>query len=256
MGEIRREVHKRLQGYPLPENVDRKLIADLRGGRLAFEPNPARQFQQFANEAKLDDLVFRDAWFNAKGELKVDGLLGGERADERALAAGLAARPEVASVYARPSGEPAMKPADVVAPMSVAPWRTTLLAAVQKRFADDANSKGSLSILRHCRIDRARFACSENVGLSLTFEFVVLVSGKEQVAVGTHLMKASKELITFPFDVDPIPTRLNTPLPALRQKVAKTLAHRRRATGRSGLWSDRQADAPRSMDRSGAGGGN
>ena len=222
--EIRREVHKRLQGYPLPENVDRKLIADLRGGRLRFEPSPARLLQQFANEAKLDDIVFRDASFDAKGELIVDGLLGGEKKDERALAASLAARPEVASVYARPSAEPAMKPADVVAPMSVAPWRTTLLAAVQKRFADDANSKGSLSILRHCRIDRARFACSENVGLSLTFEFVVLVTGKEQVAVGTHLMKASKELITFPFDVDPIATRLKTPLPELRQKVASTRA--------------------------------
>ena len=256
MGEIRREVHKRLQGYPLPENVDRKLVADLRGGRLRFEPNPARLLQQFANEAKLDDVVFRDAWFDAKGELKVDGLLGGEKADERALAASLAARPEVASAYARPSGEPAMKPADVVAPMSVAPWRTTLLAAVQKRFADDANSKGALSVLRHCRIDRARFACSENAGLSLKFEFVARVTGKQPVAVGTHLMKASKELIAFPFDVDPIATRLNTPLPALQQKVAKTPCARRRAAGRSGIWPHRQADPRGSMDRSHAGGDN
>ena len=76
--KIVREVHSRLKSYPIPEYVDRKVMAQLLPGRIAFEPDPVRLLQRFANEARLDEILFREAWFNAAGELRVDGLLGTE----------------------------------------------------------------------------------------------------------------------------------------------------------------------------------
>jgi hypothetical protein len=219
------EVHKRLNGYPLPEHVDRKVMASLLPGRLRFEPDPVRLLQRYANEAKLDDVLFREAWFDSEGELFVDGLLGNDKPDERALAAEFVARPEIVKAYARPAGAPADEPADVVSRMSVGPWRTALLAALQKRFAAQANARGSLSILRHCRIDRARFAYSENAGLTLEFEITALVHGNQPVsAVSAALLKGSKTSLPFTPGVRPKFTSFESPLRELQQKVMSTPA--------------------------------
>ncbi len=219
------EVLKQLSGCPAPEHVDRKVMGRLLPGRLKFEPDPVRILQRYANEAKLDDVLFREAWFDSEGQLSVDGLLGDGKPDERALAAEFVARPEIVKAYARPADQPPMKPALVVSPMSAGPWRRALIAALQKRFASDANSKGSLSILRHCRIDRARFAYSPDAGLLLEFEIVALLSGNQPVSpVYAPLLKGSKESIPFTPGVRPRFTSLPTPLPALQQKVASTPA--------------------------------
>ena len=181
-GKIGRKILDRIKAYPIPEKVDRTSMARLLPDQITFEPNPARLLQRCANEAKLDDMLFREAWFDNKGELLVDGLLGSDKKDERELAADLVSRPEIAKDYARPGGEPAMNAAQAVGPMSVSPWRTTLLAAIQKRFADDANSKGSLNILRHCRIDGAAFVYPQSGALTLRFDGVVLRADNVSVA--------------------------------------------------------------------------
>jgi hypothetical protein len=227
-GKIAQKIHERLKSYPLPEKVDRQIMARLLPDRIAFAPNPARLLERFANEEKLDDILFRDAWFDAKGELQVDGLLGGKK-DERARAADLVSRPEIVKAYARPAGEPATSSARVVAPMSVAPWRPALLAALQKRFAEDASAKGATSILRHCRIDGAVFVYPEKGALTLRFDVVVLRPGNASLAgIGPALRSETARASVFPipvsFNVLPRMTALPTPLRELQLKVTSTQA--------------------------------
>jgi hypothetical protein len=227
--KIAQKIHERLKSYPLPKKVDRNIMARLLPDRIAFEPNPARLLQRFANEAKLNDMLFREAWFDAGGNLLVDGLLGSGAKEERARAADLLSRPEIVKAYARPTGESSTKPADVVAPMTGAPWRTALLAALQKRFADDRNSKGATSILQHCRIDGAVFVYPDKGSLTLRFDGVVLRDGDAPVsAIGPALRSESARAAVFPIPVSynilPRLTTLPTPLRELRRKVMSTPA--------------------------------
>ena len=101
---IAQGIHDRLRGYPLPDGVDPKILANIQADQIVFEENPARRLQRWANESKLDNVLFRDARFDADGVLKLDGLLGDEA--ERAQAAALCSRPDFVKVYTCPSGKP------------------------------------------------------------------------------------------------------------------------------------------------------
>ncbi len=56
-----------LKGYPLPQGVAPKVIAHILADRVAFEENPVRRLQRWANDARLDEVLFRDARFDAEG---------------------------------------------------------------------------------------------------------------------------------------------------------------------------------------------
>lgn len=228
-GKIGRKILERIKVYPIPEKVDRTIMARLLPDQITFQPNPARLLQSLANEAKLDDMLFREAWFDTKGELLVDGLLGSDKKEERELAADLVSRPEIVKAYARPGDSPEAKPALVIAPMSVSPWRTALLAAIQKRFAADANSAGAANVLRHCRIDRAVFVYPESGALTLRFDGVVLRAGNASVApVGVALRNETNRAAVFPIPVKygilPRLAAIATPLRELQLKVMNTPA--------------------------------
>ena len=81
------------KGYPLPQGVERKVVAHIVADKVAFEENPVRRLQRWANEARLDDVLFRDARFDGDGALTIDGFLGDEpqraTAAETARAAGV-----------------------------------------------------------------------------------------------------------------------------------------------------------------------
>ena len=49
------------KSYPIPDNVDRKVIGRIFADKIAFEQNPVRMLQRFAAESKLDDILFREA---------------------------------------------------------------------------------------------------------------------------------------------------------------------------------------------------
>jgi hypothetical protein len=225
--KIALEISARFKSYPIPDNVDRKVIGRILADKIAFEQNPVRMLQRFAAESKLDDILFREARFDAAGELKIDGLLGKD--EQRAVAAELVSRPEFVKVYARPDGTPPAKPNDVVAPMSVAPWRATLLASVQRGLAGDAKSKGAKSALRHCRVDRAFFVYAEGAGLKLWYEGVVFQSASTaDPSVSLGLSTQSHAPAIFPISVKfEVPNRLNvvrSPLRELQLKIAATQA--------------------------------
>jgi hypothetical protein len=220
---IAQGIHDRLRGYPLPDGVDPKILSNIQVNQIVFEENPARRLQRWANESKLDNVLFRDARFDADGELKLDGLLGDEA--ERAQAAALLSRPEFVRTYARPGGVAPAEPGAEVDPMIVVPWRKSLLADLQQRFARDANRNTPRADLRYCRVDRALFTYPEKAGLLLRFEGVALQAGDDvSNRIATGLSNESHRLFAPPIRVDynvkEDLIKLPNPVRRLQEKVA------------------------------------
>ena len=142
--------------------------------------------------------------FDKKGDSVLEGLLGTD--DERTQAVEFVARPEIVKTYAHPDQTPPAKAEAAVARMAVVPWRTTLLAGLQKRFSSEANRKGTADVLRHCRIDRASFIYPVNAGLKLRFEGVTLLA--KAAAVGPVVLALCAEssrlfVVPIPVKYDP-----------------------------------------------------
>jgi hypothetical protein len=220
---IAKGIHDRLRDYPLPDGVDPKILDNFQADQIVFEENPARRLQRWANESKLDNVLFRDARFDGDGALMLDGLLGEEA--ERAQVAALLSRPEFVRLYARPGGVSPTEPGAAVGPMIVVPWRKSLLADLQQRFARDVNRNTPRADLRYCRVDRAQFTYPEKAGLLLRFEGVALRAGDDvSNRIATGLSNESHRLFAPPIRVDynvkEDLIKLPNPVRKLQEKVA------------------------------------
>ena len=143
----------RLKAFPLPRDVDPKVLSRQQAGKINFRENPARLLQRWANDsAKLDEVLFRDARFDAEGALVFDGLIGDDQ--ERDEAAALLSRPEFGNVYARPDGAPAAERRASVAAMKTFPWGKAYLSALRESFANSPAGDSRCALLRYCRVDR------------------------------------------------------------------------------------------------------
>ncbi len=222
---IAQGVDRRLKGYTLPAGVDADIIGRLQADRITFSENPARLLQRFVNEShRLDDVLFQEAWFDESGSLKFAGLVGTE--SQRADASALLSRPEFLETYSRAGNAPPGDPKAAVAEMTESTWRPTLLAGLQKRFADDSNLGTPLADLRYCRIDRAFFVYPELGGLLLRFEGIALLGSERSGQIATALRDESRRLFrpSHPVDynVEERLTKLSNPRRELQAKVSAT----------------------------------
>ena len=176
-GQIASAVSGRLKANPLPAGVAPGVLGRVSAGGVEFKANPARRLQVLAVVTPgLDELLYSNARFDEKGDLQFEGWLAKE--EQRAAAAALFARPEIATAYARPGNVPPSEPAAAVAAMVVVPWRAAVLAGMQERFARPGNKGTNLDPLRYCRLDRAWFDYGDQGGgLRLHFEGVALSRG-------------------------------------------------------------------------------
>ena len=168
----------------MPAGVAADIIASLPADRITFSENPARSLQRFVNEShRLDDVLFQEAWFDESGSLKFAGLVG--TGSQQADASAFISRPEFLETYSRAGNAPPGDPKAAVAEMSESTWRPTLLAGLQKPFADDSNLGTPLADLRYCRIDRAFFVYPERGGLLLRFEGIALLGSENSGQIAT-----------------------------------------------------------------------
>jgi hypothetical protein len=227
LAQVAQAIRDRIKGYTLPPGIDPDVLARLQADQIAFEENPVRVLQRWANQSsQFDGVLFRDARFDARGALTVDGLLGDESL--RAEAAALLARPEFVKTYARPDGTPPAEPRAAVAPMTVVPWRQELLSGLQRRLAADVNRGAPTEDLRYCRLDRAMFIYPETGGLTplLRFEGVALRPDDEETSarIATGLRDECRQLFQPPIPVDynvqARLTKLPNPVRRLQANVA------------------------------------
>jgi len=192
---------------------------------MTFQENPVRPLQRWANQTpQLDDVLFRDARFDAEGALRLDGLLGSESLRDQAAA--LLSRPEFVQSYARLDGKPPAEPRTALASMLVVPWRKELLSGLQRRFARDANRGAPTNDLRYCRLDRAMFIYPNQGGLLLRFEGVALRPDDEATSarIATGLQDECKGLFQPPlpieYNIEERLTKLPNPVRRLQSAVA------------------------------------
>ncbi len=216
------------KGYPLPPGVERKVVAHIVADKVVYEENPVRRLQRWANEARLDDVLFRDARFDGEGALTIDGFLAAEL--QRGRAAELLSRSELTRTYARPGGAPPAEPLAAVASMTVLPWRKELLEALQAHLARDANRGPMRDALRRCRVDRAVFVYPGQSGLRLVIEGIALrpddpaIRGQIASGISDESQRSFLRRYHVQCMVQASLSFLPNPIQPLRKKVAEERA--------------------------------